>query len=86
MKPTPEMSREEFLKIIWRRFTDESKSHHSSTLRYGQMLREMQGWEEPEPVNPKIIVTIGGYISGPIPQAPEVPALPSLQEIQEEPS
>ena len=56
------MSREELLKILWGRVCDETKSHHSVTLRYLQLLVEMMGWEKPEPKDIKYEVVIGGYL------------------------
>ena len=57
--PTPAINHEEFLKILWSRFCDESMSHHSSTLRYRRMLAEYQGWDKPEPVKTNFVVKIG---------------------------
>jgi len=62
VSPLPEMSREELLKILWGRVCDETKSHHSVTLRYLQLLVEMMGWEKPEPKDIQYEVVIGGYL------------------------
>jgi N6-adenosine-specific RNA methylase IME4 len=55
----PEMSRTEFARIVWERFCNESMSHHPNTLRYGQMLITIMGWDKAAPQDYNIVVQVG---------------------------
>lgn len=61
-EPPQTPTRDVFLAILWERFNDKALAFHPTTIRYGKMIAEYQGWDEPKihPTNQKLTIRIGG--------------------------
>lgn len=52
------LNRENFTRILWERFNDPSMAHHPTTIRYGQMLAVSMKWDQPDPMQGQVELSV----------------------------